>query len=139
MTAAGPSGDVNQGGAMGRSAGTGRKAQFAAAGGLLAALGSASCCVVPFILFSLGVGGAWIGNLTALAPYQPYFVAGTLVFLGAGFVMVYRRPKSAACPDATGCRRPVADRLVKTGLWTATGLVTLALAWPYAAPVLLDL
>src|SRR5258708_24664719 len=44
-----------------------------AAGGILAALGAASCCVIPFALFMLGVSGAWIGNLTALEPYQPIF------------------------------------------------------------------
>jgi mercuric ion transport protein len=42
-----------------------------AAGGILAALGASSCCVLPFALFTLGVSGAWISNLTALAPYQP--------------------------------------------------------------------
>ena len=31
-----------------------------------------SCCVVPLALFALGVSGAWIANLTQLAPYQPY-------------------------------------------------------------------
>ena len=48
-----------------------------AAGGILGALAASSCCIVPLILFSLGIGGAWIGNLTALAPYKPLFVAGT--------------------------------------------------------------
>ena len=37
-----------------------------AAGGILGALAASSCCIVPLILFSLGIGGAWIGNLTAL-------------------------------------------------------------------------
>jgi hypothetical protein len=30
-------------------------------------------------LFSLGIRGVWIASLTALAPYQPYFIAATLV------------------------------------------------------------
>ncbi|WP_342634038.1 mercuric transporter MerT family protein [Mesorhizobium waimense] len=38
------------------------------AGGLLGALAASSCCIVPLVLFSLGIGGAWISNLTALAP-----------------------------------------------------------------------
>ena len=54
-----------------------------AAGGVLGAIAASSCCIVPLALFGLGVGGAWIGNLTALAPYQPIFVAVTLGFLGA--------------------------------------------------------
>src|SRR5258708_12919576 len=50
-----------------------RKAELASIGGILAALGAASCCVVPFALFVQGVSGAWISNLTALEPYQPVF------------------------------------------------------------------
>ncbi len=46
-----------------------------AAGGILAALGASSCCILPLVLFGLGASGAWIGNLTAMAPYQPVFVA----------------------------------------------------------------
>jgi mercuric ion transport protein len=34
----------------------------------LAAVGASICCVGPFVLLMLGVGGAWIGNLTALEP-----------------------------------------------------------------------
>src|SRR5262245_63039989 len=64
-----------------------------AAGGILGALASASCCILPLVLFSLGVGGAWIGNFTQLAPYQPWFVVGTLACLGTGYWLVYRSSK----------------------------------------------
>jgi mercuric ion transport protein len=43
-----------------------------AIGGLFGAIAASSCCIVPLVLFSLGISGAWIANLTALAPYQPY-------------------------------------------------------------------
>jgi mercuric ion transport protein len=86
----------------------------------------------PLVLFSLGLGGAWIGNLTALAPYQPIFVAITLGFLGAGFWLVYLRPKSA-CTDGEVCPRPLPGRIVKTSLWLAAILVAAALAFPYLA------
>src|SRR5215472_16544699 len=48
---------------------------FTAVGGLMGAVAASSCCILPLLLFSLGVSGAWIGNLTRLAPYQPYFIA----------------------------------------------------------------
>lgn len=108
-----------------------------ATGGILAALGASSCCVIPFVLFTLGVSGAWIGNLTALAPYQPIFVALALASLAAGFVTAYRRPK-AVCAEGAACARPVSDRMVKTGLWAGTILVVLALIFPYLAPLILD-
>jgi MerT mercuric transport protein. len=39
-----------------------------------AAVGASACCTIPLALVSLGVGGAWIGSLTALAPYRWIFV-----------------------------------------------------------------
>jgi len=50
---------------------TGRSEKILATGGLLAALAASSCCVVPLLLFGLGVSGAWIVHLTRLAPYHP--------------------------------------------------------------------
>src|SRR5208337_1086739 len=49
------------------------------------AVTTSSCCIVPLLLFGLGVSGAWIGTLTRLAPYQPIFVAVTLGCLGYGY------------------------------------------------------
>ncbi len=139
MTAAPHGNEVIGGDTATRAVGSGRKAQLAAAGGVLGALASASCCVMPFVLFSLGVSGAWLGNLAALAPYQPYFFALTFAFLAAGFAMTYRRPRLADCAEGAPCPRRAANRFTKGMLWTASLLVVLALAWPYVAPVLLDL
>ncbi len=108
-----------------------------AVGGMLGALASASCCIAPLVLFGLGVSGAWIGNLTALAPYQPVFLALTVGFLGAGFVMVYRRPTAAASAEGSYCARPVSGRGVKIARWSATVLTVAALAFPYVAPLML--
>ncbi len=107
-------------------------------GSILAAVGAASCCVIPFTLAALGISGAWIGTLTALAPYQPYFVGLAALLLASGFLLVYRKPR-AACAEGTYCARPASDRIVKIGLWSAVVLVVLAVAVPYAAPRLLDL
>jgi mercuric ion transport protein len=105
-------------------------------GGILGALAASSCCIVPLVLFSLGVGGAWIGNLTALAPYQPIFVAGTAGLLGYGFYLVYWKPRRA-CADSAACKRPIPNRLVQLALWIATLLVIAAFAFNYIAPLLL--
>lgn len=109
-----------------------------AAGGLLGALAASSCCILPLALFSLGIGGAWIGNLTVLAPYQPIFVAITLAILSFGFYRVYRRPQMA-CAEGDACARPLPNRLIKLSLWAATFLVALALAFPYLVPFFLDI
>ncbi len=105
-------------------------------GGILAALAAASCCVVPFVLFTLGASGAWVSNLTALEPYKPIFVGVTLGLLTGGFYSVYRKPK-AACADDAYCAKPSSGRIAKTGLWTATLLVAIALVFPKLAPLFL--
>jgi mercuric ion transport protein len=61
-----------------------RAQKFLAAGGVIGALAASSCCIVPLVLFGLGVSGAWIANLTQLAPYQPYFIVATVACLAGG-------------------------------------------------------
>jgi len=113
-----------------------RTTTLLAFGGLLAAFGAATCCVLPFALFTLGVTGAWIGNLTALEPYQPVFAVLALGAVGYGFYLVYRKPK-VACADGYYCAEPRSGRAVKTGLWSAAVLVVVALAFPRLAPLFL--
>jgi mercuric ion transport protein len=113
-----------------------RNAALMSVGGILAALGAAACCVVPFVLFTLGISGAWISNLTALEPYQPIFAAVAIGFLGYGFYLVYWKPK-VVCTDGSYCAKPGAGRTAKVGLWTATVLVVIALAFPRLAPLFL--
>ena len=108
-----------------------------AAGGILGALAASSCCIAPLVLFSLGVSGAWIGNLTRLAPYQPYFLAATAICLGYGYWLVYRSG-DRACADGEVCARPLPNRVVKTGLVLATILVVGALAFDFLAPLILQ-
>lgn len=111
------------------------KEGLAAIGGFLGAIASMSCCILPLALFTLGISGAWIGNLTALEPYQPLFFAATAGFLGAGYYLVYRRPK-VVCADGS-CAHPLPTRIVKGALWLATALALAALAFRYLAPLLL--
>ena len=123
--------------AMPDEAAIGRTQKLVAAGGVLGALAASSCCIAPLALFSLGISGAWIGNLTALAPYQPYFIAATLICLGYGYWLVYR-PLKVACAEGAACAKPLPNRLVMFGLILATVLVAGALAIDLLAPLLLN-
>jgi mercuric ion transport protein len=114
----------------------GAQARLIAAGSILGALAASSCCIIPLVLFSVGISGAWIANLTALAPFKPYFAAGTLALLGYGYYLVYVAPKRA-CADGS-CARPLPSRFVKLSLWIATVLVMAALAFDSVAPLLLS-
>lgn len=110
--------------------------KLVAAGGILGAIVASTCCVIPLALFSLGISGAWIGQLTALSSYKPVFIAITLGFLAYGYWLVYRKPKQA-CADGTACARPLPNRLVKGVLWVSTALVVVAFAWPWIVPLIL--
>jgi len=116
----------------------GTKKTLFAGGSVLGAVAMSSCCIVPLVLFSLGVTGAWIGNLTALYPYKLYFLVPTAGFLAAGFYRAYRKPKATVCAAEGYCGTPTADRINKVVLWSSTVLVLAALAFPYFAPMLLD-
>ena len=104
--------------------------KIAIAGGILGAIGAASCCVIPFALFSVGVSGAWIGNLTAFEPYQLLFAAGALGFIGYGAYRLYAKRK-AECAPGSYCASPQSNLLATIGLCTATALVMGAVGFPY--------
>jgi mercuric ion transport protein len=110
--------------------------RLVAIGGLFGAIAASSCCIIPLALFSLGIGGAWIAKLTALAPYKPFFVTGTAAVLGCGFYLVYWKPRQT-CADGAACARPIPTRLVQVAHWLATALVVAAFAFDYAAPLFL--
>jgi mercuric ion transport protein len=120
------------------NAGPQRGQKLMAAGGLLGALAASSCCILPLVLFSLGVSGAWIANLTQLAPYQPFFIAATIACLGYGYWLVYHSSK-VACAGGEACTQPLSNRLVQLGLIAATVLVIAAIGFDFLAPWLLDL
>ncbi len=120
------------------SSGLDGKERLAAGGALLGAFMSSVCCILPLGLFMLGVGGSWIGTLTSLAPYQPFFLIPTLGILAYGYWRVYGRPASACAVDGA-CARPLPRRLVVLSLWVSTALVAAAAAFPWFAPLLLGL
>lgn len=105
-----------------------------AAGGIVGAIIASSCCVLPLLLITLGVSGAWMGSLTALEPYKPYFLTVTAILLGAGFWHVYIRPKKA-CADGSYCARPRSGRITQAALWLATVLALLAATVNFWAPL----
>jgi mercuric ion transport protein len=121
-----------------RTANVQRRQRLMAAGGLAGALAASSCCILPLVLFSLGVSGAWIGNFTRLAPYQPYFIAVTVGCLSYGYWLVYRSTK-IPCADGDVCARPLPNRLVKIGLIVPSLLAVAALGFDFLAPLFLNL
>jgi mercuric ion transport protein len=107
-----------------------KKGNMLVAGGLLAALGASACCVLPFALLTLGVGGAWMSNISWLAPYEKIFVGAAVLMIISGFWRVYRRPATCGAGECA----PPSNPKAKIGLWCAAALVATAIAFPYVAP-----
>jgi mercuric ion transport protein len=126
MTALGAKGSLEQ-----RMTAPGVKGSLVA--GVLAAIGASLCCVVPLVLLALGIGGAWIGNLTALEPYRPIFIALTLLFLGLAFRQLYLT--APACAPGAACADPKVLARQRTVFWVVVVLLGALLAVPWVAPL----
>lgn len=114
------------------------KTKWLLGAGILAALGSTLCCIAPLALFFLGISGAWIGNLTAMEPYKPYFLIVAIAFVTVGFWKVYKKPKAQDCEPGTFCAMPSSDRINKIMLGISIGVIALVLIYPYVAPTILE-
>lgn len=89
-----------------------RRGRVLVAGGFTGALPASSCCVVPLLLAALGVSGARVGNLTALAPYKWYFLLAAGLLLAAAFRHTYFSAQQA-CDERTACARPASSRITR--------------------------
>ena len=97
-------------------------------GGLAAILAS-TCCLGPLILVASGLSGAWIGNLTRLEPYRPFFIAGALIALFFAGRRIFRPMQD--CKPGEVCAVPRTRRIYKVLFVTVSVLVLIALVFPY--------
>lgn len=113
----------------------GRQRNLFTAGGVIGAILASTCCVLPLLFVTLGISGAWIGNLTALEPYKPLIAVFAFIFIGLGFRQAYLKP-DAACSDESYCAKPHSALITKTALWLSAAIVLLALTINWWAPLL---
>jgi mercuric ion transport protein len=75
-----------------------------AVGGLAAVFGAASCCALPLLLGSLGLGGAWLVAVAWLAaPHRLTLLSVAIVCLVGGGAMFIWRRRVAACTPGVVC------------------------------------
>lgn len=103
--------------------------------GALAAIGASVCCVGPLVLLTLGIGGAWVANLTAFEPLRPWFIAATLVFLGLAFRRLYLQPQ--VCEPGEACADPIVLKRQRLMFWIVTVALIVLLSVPWLAPFFL--
>ena len=102
-----------------------------AAGGLAAAFGAASCCALPVLLGSVGLGSAWLGGVAWLAaPHQIALLIAAVVCLACGGAAFLGHRRVAACAPGAFCRRAIITGLLSSTL--LVGAVLVVLGYLYA-------
>ncbi len=114
-----------------------KPASIASIGGIFAAFLASLCCIGPVLFAALGVGAGATGILASTAgfmkafvPYRPFFIVVALVAIGAGFYLVYRKPK-AACASDSHCSDSRTRSKSVVFLWMATVLTLFFVLSPY--------
>ncbi len=99
--------------------------------GGLAALLVSTCCLAPLALVTLGISGAWIGSLSAMAAYQPLFIGAALVALFFAGKRIWR--PAALCAPGEVCALPRVNRAYKLFFVAVCALLLIALIFPFMA------
>ncbi len=89
--------DLPAGSAEIAPAARGSGAVLLTASGLAAAFAVASCCGLPFILATFGLGTAWLYSVAVLAaPHRVALLAAAAICLVGGAVLLWRQRRTAA-------------------------------------------
>ena len=93
-------------------------------GGLAAAFGAASCCGLPFLLASAGLGTAWLGGIALIAdPVKPWLLGFAALALAGGAALLARQQWVRVCRPGAACARPATRALTLAGLLAGTALL----------------
>jgi mercuric ion transport protein len=101
--------------------------------GAVAGIGASLCCVVPWVLLSLGLGGAWLARLTAFEPLRPIFLGLTLFFVGMAFRKRY--PNPTVCGPGRGCADDASIRRQRLVFWAVAIPLLGLVAFPWIVPM----
>ena len=114
-----------------------KPASLASLGGLIAAFFASLCCIGPVVFSALGVGvgatgmlASTAGFLKALVPYRPFFIVVSIVAIGTGCYLVYRKPNTG-CSSGSACSDVKARSKSVVWLWMATGFTLIFILSPY--------
>jgi mercuric ion transport protein len=97
--------------------------------GVAATLGASLCCVVPLVLVSLGISGAWLATLTALDPYRTWLASLALAALSFAAWRLYG--PGSNCGDQRVCDSPHVLRRRRRLLWISLAVIVPLLLFPY--------
>lgn len=101
--------------------------------GVLATIGASLCCVAPLILVMLGLGGAWVVNLTKLEPIRPVMSVLAIALISIAGYQLYRR--EIPCETSQICSAPPVKQKQQIIFWLVSILSLGLLAFPWYANV----
>lgn len=104
-------------------------ARWALLASAAATIGASLCCVVPLVLVSVGISGAWLASLTALEPYRPLFATSAVAALVFAGWRLYG--PASRCEDGRICGDPHVLRRRRRVLWIAVAAILPLLLFPY--------
>lgn len=102
--------------------------RLAAGGAVAASFVTCLCCLGPLVAVGLGLGVFGV----AVEPLRPDLLAASVVAIGFGFRLAYRRP-SVTCGAEATCASQPGSRTTRMVLWCAALMVLVMSVVPYAA------
>ncbi len=103
---------------------------------VLGALVLTSCCILPLVLVSFGITGVFLGQMASLYQYKWITFSISAAFLAYGFWKSYRPAVVENCADGA-CERPINKTLMRSFLWGAAAVMSVAIVFPYISPYFL--
>lgn len=103
-----------------------KSAVLVLSGAFVAALLSASCCIVPTLFMVFGISFAGIINVAALEPYRWVFTLATVVMLSIGFYQMVIK-KQIECD----CEPSLMSKVLLLLFWALFLISLAALFYPY--------
>ena len=109
---------------------TGRDALSALVTAAVASLLASSCCLLPLVLVSVGLSGAWLGHLRVLQPYSPIFISIAIAALVLAGRSLFPFRSTASCGVSSAAGRP----FYKATFWIIAAVTLILLVMPVVAP-----
>ncbi len=97
---------------------------------------ASACCVLPFVLVVLGLGGAWMATLHALFPYRWLFIGGAALALFLAWRRLYRTPDS--CDEGQVCAAPAVQKRYRILFWLVVSLLVASALAPYVLGIIIE-
>lgn len=100
------------------------------------ALLASACCVLPFVLVVLGLGGAWMSTLHALFPYRWLFIGGAALALFLAWRRLYQTPDD--CDEGQACAKPTVQKRYRILFWLVVILLVVSAFAPYVLGIIIE-